>query len=425
MESPADSKPNLVPGLLAILRQAAWLRGALIALGVVLYVVLYPGLGALPLLLAIGVERAAFIALVSWDVLRKKLSARFLPLALGWLFLTPILEIASAFLARDDTLRALGMQADVLGLSSPLIWLVVPTVLAAWQYGRRGLFIALAILVIEHLALGIALWSGWQFGISFSLSAAGRIAMLALLGYVVMLLVEAQQREHRALEEANRQLAHRAATAAQLAESRERNRMARELHDILAHSLSALGIQLQVIAKLIDHDRDEAKTELREAQTVARNSANEVRRAIQQLRATPLADLGLAEALRELCRAQAERTGAQFDCQIADIAALDAPTEQTVYRIASEALANIERHAAATQVQVRLETCPEHSRRVGDYRMLQLIIRDNGVGFDRRAVPQGHFGLLGMAERARDVGGQLRVESETGKGATVELEIAV
>ena len=77
MEYPAESKRNLVPGLLAILRQATWLRGALIALGVVLYVALYPGLGALPLLLAIGVERAAFIALVSWNGLRKNSARAF------------------------------------------------------------------------------------------------------------------------------------------------------------------------------------------------------------------------------------------------------------------------------------------------------------------------------------------------------------
>ena len=94
MESPTESKRNLVPGLLAILRQAAWLRGALIALGVVLYVALYPGLGALPLLLAIGVERTAFIALVSWNARREKLGARFLPLALGWLFSLPLVHCA-------------------------------------------------------------------------------------------------------------------------------------------------------------------------------------------------------------------------------------------------------------------------------------------------------------------------------------------
>jgi hypothetical protein len=98
MESPAESKRNLVPGLLAILRQAAWLRGALIALGVLLYLALYPGLGALPLVLAIGVERVVFIALVSWDALRGKLGARFLPLALGWLWPMLVVEIAFAIL---------------------------------------------------------------------------------------------------------------------------------------------------------------------------------------------------------------------------------------------------------------------------------------------------------------------------------------
>jgi len=405
----------LPPGLLLILRQAAWLRGALIALGVVFYAVLDPGRGALLPLLAIGLERAAFIALVNWNALREGLGTRFLPLALGWLCLTPVLEIAFAFFARDETLRAIGVQADVLGISSPLIWLLVPVVLAAWQYGPRGLFLALGILVGEHIALGVALWTGVPFGVSFALSAAGRLATLALLGYVVMLLVEAQQTEHRALQAAHRQLAQRAATAEQLAASRERNRMARELHDILAHSLSALSIQLQMIAKLLDDDLDEAKTELHEAQQVARSSVTEVRRAIQQLRATPLADLGLAEALRDLCRAQAERTGARCDVEIANIAALDAPTEQTVYRIAHEALANIERHAAATQVEVRLA--------IRDDRLLRLTIHDNGVGFDTHALPPGHYGLLGMAERAREANGELRVESAVGKGTILVLEV--
>ena len=99
MESPTEPKRNLVPGLLAILRQAAWLRGALVVLGVVLYLALYLGLGAVLLLRAIAVERAAFIALVSWNGLRKKLGVRFLPLALGWLLLMPVVEIAPAFLS--------------------------------------------------------------------------------------------------------------------------------------------------------------------------------------------------------------------------------------------------------------------------------------------------------------------------------------
>jgi signal transduction histidine kinase len=412
-----NTSPQLVAGLLRILRQAAWLRGGLIALSLVLYLAFLPGKSALPLLLAFAVERAVFIALVSWDALRQKLGASFLPIALGWLFVTPIVEIAVSILAADETLRAIGMQADVLGVSSPLIWLVVPVVLAAWQYGRRGLRIAIAALIVEHLALGVVLWSGLQFGVSFVLNSAGRIAMLVILGYVVMLLVEAQKKDHAALEQANRQLAQRAATAEQLAESRERNRMARELHDILAHSITALSLQLQAVGALLDHDPAEAKAQLREAQVSTRNSAHEVRRAIQALRATPLQDLGLAEALRQLCRAQAERTGAKFDCAIAEILALDPLTEQTVYRIAQEALANAERHAAATQVAVALGVTPA--------RQLRLTIQDNGVGFDVGAMPPGHFGLIGMAERARDAGGELTVQSESGKGTRVELEIGV
>ena len=367
------------------------------------------------LLAAFVVERGLFVVLVSWDTLRRKLSASLMPIVLAWLLVTPIIEIAVSILSNDETLRVLGTQADALGLSSPLIWLVVPAILAAWQYGRSGLRFAIAALVVDHIALGLVLWTGPQLGVSFVLNSAGRIAMLAIIGYVVMLLVEAQKKEHAALEQANRQLAQRAATAAQLAESRERNRMARELHDILAHSITALSLQLQAVGTLLDHDPAEAKTLLREAQATTHTSANEVRRAIRALRATPLEDLGLAQATRELCRTQAERTGAKIDCDVADIPALDPLTEQAIYRIAHEALANIEQHAAATEVAVKLATAPSCK--------LRLFVQDNGVGFDPRKTPPRNFGLVGMKERAKELGGELLVWSESGRGTRLELEV--
>ena len=339
-----------------------------------------------------------------------------MPVAIAWLLIAPVAELILSLFALDENLRTLGAQVDVLGISSPLIWLVVPVVLAAWQYGWRGLRATFSALVGAHIALGIALWSNTQFIAGFILNSAGRLAMLAILAYLVLLLVQAQQKDHAALEQANRQLDQRATTAAQLAESRERNRMARELHDILAHSLTALSIQLQAASKLIDPDPGAAKEQLREAHLTTRTSANEVRRAIQALRATPLQDLGLAEALRELCRAQAERTGAQFDCTVADVPALDPLTEQTVYRIASEALANVEKHAAATQVTVKLEMRAQ---------TLRLTIQDDGAGFDAEKIPAGHYGLLGMTERARDIGGALRVTSGARGGTRVELEAAI
>ncbi len=86
-----------------------------------------------------------------------------------------------------------------------------------------------------------------------------------------------------------------------------------------------------------------------------------------------------------------------------------------MYRIAHEALANAEHHASATQVAVKLGMAPA--------RKLQLSIQDNGVGFDMRAIPPNHFGVIGMTERAHDVGGELSVTSQVGKGTKIELEI--
>ena len=411
-----NESPQFQAGLLRVVRQAAWLRIGLILLGIALYLAYDPSKSVLSLLSAFFIERALFVALVTWDKLREKLGASFLPIVIGWLLITPVLEILTSIVSVDTTLRAFGMEADVLGVSSPLIWLVVPVIIAAWQYGRRGLQFSIFALVVEHAALGLVVLPGLQL-FSFILNSGGRIIMLVILGYVVMLLVEAQKKDHAALELANRQLAQRAATAEQLAESRERNRMARELHDILAHSITALSLQLQAIGTLIDDEPGEAKILLRQAQTMTHDSANEVRRAIKSLRATQLEDLGLPQALRELCRTQAERTGAKLECDVDGIPPLDPLTEQAVYRIAHEALANAERHASATQVAVKLGMAPA--------RKLQLSIQDNGVGFDMRAIPPNHLGVIGMTERARDVGGELSVTSQVGKGTKIELEIPV
>lgn len=403
------------PGLLKVLRQVAWVRAGLIVLSIVLYLGIVPENGALPLLLLFAFERTWFTVLVHWERARTKLAKLFLPLAIVWLMIMPVAEIALALGSQNTTLLFIGAQTDALGMSSPLIWLVVPIVLAAWQYGQTGLRLVLTGIVFEHILLGGVLLGNGQLGMAFGLNTLGRIAMLTIVGYVVWWLVRAQRKEHAALEQANRQLAQRAATVEQLAESRERNRMARELHDILAHALTRLNLQLQAITALLETDPAEAKAQLHQAQTLTRTSANEVRRAIKQLRATPLVELGLAEAIRELCRGLAERTTAHVDYAIADLPVLDPLTEQAIYRIVFEALANVEHHAAATLVQVDL--------REQSHRTLCLSIRDNGTGFDQSDVAEGHFGLVGMFERAKEIGGVLRVESAEHRGTRIELEI--
>jgi signal transduction histidine kinase len=297
-----------------------------------------------------------------------------------------------------------------------LIWLLVPVVLIGWQYGRRWFNVALAAVVVGYAWLGLLLGGDAFLLGGYALMSFSRLALIVLVGFVIMRFVAAQQEERRALEAANRQLAARAATAAQLAESRERNRLARELHDTLAHSLTGLNLQLQAVETLLDHDPAAAREQLAEAEVTVRSGLRESRRAILALRASPLQDLGLAEALRELARKQADRTGIAVTCVVAEIGALDPLTEQAVYRIAEAALDNIERHAAATELTVVLSGGAPGGG-------LTLEIADNGLGFDARKVPPDRLGLSGMAERAALIGAALDVQSAPGKGTRVVLSL--
>jgi signal transduction histidine kinase len=216
-----------------------------------------------------------------------------------------------------------------------------------------------------------------------------------------------------------------------LAESRERNRLARELHDTLAHSLTGLSLQLQALETLLDHDPAAARAELAEAKTTVRSGIKEARRAIQSLRATPLQDLGLPEALRQLARRHSERMGIALTCDVAEVGALDPLTEQTIYRVAEAALSNVEQHAAATELSVRLKPSatgggapPAGNCTACDGAgSLTLEINDNGVGFDTSDVRADRYGLSGMAERSALIGATLRVESRPDSGTRVLLTV--
>lgn len=154
---------------------------------------------------------------------------------------------------------------------------------------------------------------------------------------------------------------------------------------------------------------------LQEAQETVRSGLQEARRAIQALRATPLADLGLVEALRQLCQNQSERTGIDIRCHIENVEAQDPLTEQTIYRIAEAALANVEEHSGAQQVNVGLTRQP-------DGMGLRLEIVDDGLGFNPVHVAQDRYGLSGMSERAALIGATLDIDSAPGQGTRISME---
>jgi signal transduction histidine kinase len=410
-------EPQLAPGLLRVLQQATGIRFAFFFAGLALFAVIRPSSrswGTLGLILA---ESAVLLAYVLSPWPRRRLGPWFLPIALAWSVTLPFIERAislNAALSAQVWLTGRPIVLDEGDVS--LIWLLVPVVLIGWQYGRRWFNVALAVVAVGYAWLGLLLGGDAFLLGGYALMSFSRLALIVLVGFVIMRFVGAQQEERRALEAANRRLEARAATVEQLAESRERNRLARELHDTVAHSLTGLNVQLQALETLLDHNPSAARAQLAETQGTVRSGIREARRAILALRATPLQDLGLSEALRDLARKHADRTGVALTYDVVDVGALDPLTEQAIYRIATAALDNVEQHASATEVVVKLaREAPDDG--------LTLEVADNGLGFDPTRVPESRLGLSGMAERAALIGARLDARSAAGKGTRVVLSL--
>jgi len=199
-----------------------------------------------------------------------------------------------------------------------------------------------------------------------------------------------------------------------LAISRERNRLAHELHDTLAHSLSGVAVQLEAIDTILDTNPDEAKALLQQSLATTRSGLNETRRALRALRAGPLEDLGLALAMRSLAESVASRNGLKLSLDVPEhLENLSPELEQDIYRVAQEALENVARHAQAKNVKVRLSQNKDQ---------LELIISDNGRGFDPSKIDAiTKFGIQGMRERTEMLGGNLEVDSRPEGGTMIRL----
>src|SRR5439155_6931290 len=199
-----------------------------------------------------------------------------------------------------------------------------------------------------------------------------------------------------------------------LARAEERTRIAREIHDTLAQGLTAIGLDVEGALRHLEDNPERARERLARALTTTRESLEEARRSVLDLRAAPLAGRPLAEALAALGRAFTSETGVRVRVRADGQVALPLRVEAELYRIAQAALANVRQHAHATEVELAL-------RATG--RQIVLSIRDDGVGFEPgRAVADRH-GLVGMRERARLLGGALRVASRSGRGTTVAARV--
>jgi signal transduction histidine kinase len=193
----------------------------------------------------------------------------------------------------------------------------------------------------------------------------------------------------------------------------ERNRLALELHDVVSQKLFGLVLSAESVATLVDRDAAAARAQLERLQDLAREALDELRALVLELRAPDLERDGLCGALRKHAELQQRLHGIPVELQIDAEISIGAGDSE-VLRIAQEALHNAMRHAGASHITIRLDDS------------VALEIADDGSGFDP-ADPElraRHLGLTSMEERARRLGGRLRIDSAAGDGTTVRLEVA-
>jgi signal transduction histidine kinase len=202
------------------------------------------------------------------------------------------------------------------------------------------------------------------------------------------------------------------------AEERERLRLARELHDVLGQSLTALSLELKVVES---HTREPEDAErLMRVRALLASTSAQAHSIAQSLRPVGLVHLGLRHVLDAFGREWADRTGVALDVQLAgEEMALPPESEAALYRIAQEALTNVAKHAQATRASLVL------GRVNGEVR---LIVEDDGRGFDveaafARGPAEGRLGLVGMRERAALAGGSVEMESSRGVGTTLLVRL--
>ena len=229
-------------------------------------------------------------------------------------------------------------------------------------------------------------------------------------------MVVTDMTEARRNEEMLRALTHR---VVQVQEA-ERGRVALELHDHITQLLCAVLVRSQALADKLSARDGPSKGEAMKLREMLGQTAEEVERISRNLRPSVLDELGLVAVLRDTSTEFAERTGVSVKLACVQLTArLPADTELTLYRILQEALKNVEKHARARHVTVRLT-------QQGAF--VQLTINDDGIGFDpdhhpARRKGKGGLGLLSMRERATYVGGALKVKSARRAGTEIEVRI--
>jgi signal transduction histidine kinase len=200
----------------------------------------------------------------------------------------------------------------------------------------------------------------------------------------------------------------------------ERTRLAQELHDTLEQTLTGIALQLDTASKLFEAKPETANRHLELARDFVAQSQVDVHRSVWDLRSRVLEQFDLPGALRASSKQLINGADLSFEVTTKGrVRPLPDTLEENLLRIAQEAMTNVIKHAQATTAGIELDYGAKN---------VVLRIKDNGRGFDRirsKGPEEGHFGLLGMSERAKRLGAALTIQSEPGAGTLVEIQVGL
>lgn len=317
-------------------------------------------------------------------------------------FTTQIVLVAAIFLLSD--------------LSGFFILIILPLVSHSILLLPRGRALIVCAVLLFLCSLVIGLRSTLSSAIQATISMAAGFAFVAVFTDLALNEQRARAEVERLaadLTEANQKLREYAAQAEELATIRERNRLAREIHDGLGHYLTVINMQIQAARAVQASDPARAAEAMGKAGAMAQEALSDVRRSVAALRASPTENKSLPDALRALADdIRAGGIAAEFTVH-GNQRPLSPPAELTLYRAAQEALTNVRKHAHASAVTMALEYGEATTK---------LTVRDNGVGSDEA---NGGFGLVGVHERALLLNGQVSLRTAQGEGFVLEMEIPV
>jgi len=322
------------------------------------------------------------------------------------------------FVLQGGMAFALSMAAGNQGLTLGLYLGLAGEAVGIYEDLRSSLPAVVGMLALS--AVNFVVLAGWG-ALGWWFATVAPTAFFVVV-YVIMFVrqIQARQRSQVLLEElevAHRELAEYAARVEELTRTAERARMARELHDTLAQGLAGLILQLEAMdSHLTRGNPERAQAIAQQAMARARTTLADARRAIDDLRAGADAPADLDAAVRDEIARFTQATGIPCALEMTAPGPLPEAVREHALRGVTEGLSNVARHAGARQAWVSLAQRDD---------TLEVSVRDDGAGFDPEAVPAGHYGLLGLRERARLAGGTLEVASAPGGGTRVTLRVPV